>query len=37
MTATADALAASAPGVYALGAAEDLHAHVEAVRVRVDP
>jgi histidinol dehydrogenase len=37
VTATADALAASAPGVYALGAAEDLHAHVEAVRVRVDP
>ena len=24
-------------GRYALGAAEDLHAHVEAVRVRVDP
>jgi histidinol dehydrogenase len=37
VTATAEALAASAPGVYALGAAEDLHAHVEAVRVRVDP
>jgi histidinol dehydrogenase len=37
VTATAAALAASAPGVYALGAAEDLHAHVEAVRVRVDP
>jgi histidinol dehydrogenase len=37
VTATAEALAESAPGVYALGAAEDLHAHVEAVRVRVDP
>jgi histidinol dehydrogenase len=37
VTATAAALAASASGVYALGAAEDLHAHVEAVRVRVDP
>ena len=37
VTATAEALAASAPGVYALGAAEDLHAHVEAVRVRVEP
>ncbi len=37
VTATADALAAVAPDVYALGGAEDLHAHVEAVRVRVDP
>jgi histidinol dehydrogenase len=37
VTSTAAALAESAPGVYALGAAEDLHAHVEAVRVRVDP
>ncbi len=37
VTATADALAAAAPDVYALGGAEDLHAHVEAVRVRVDP
>jgi histidinol dehydrogenase len=37
VTATAQALAAAAPGVYALGGAEDLSAHVEAVRVRVDP
>ncbi len=35
--ATPEALAAAAPGVYALGGAEDLAAHVEAVRVRVDP
>ncbi len=37
VTATAEALAVAAPDVYALGGAEDLHAHVEAVRVRVDP
>jgi histidinol dehydrogenase len=37
VTATSDALAAVAPHVYALGGAEDLAAHVEAVRVRVDP
>ncbi len=37
VTATADSLAASAPDIYALGGAEDLAAHVEAVRVRVDP
>jgi histidinol dehydrogenase len=37
VTATAEALAAAAPDVYALGGAEDLAAHVEAVRVRVEP
>jgi histidinol dehydrogenase len=37
VTATSDALAAVAPHIYALGDAEDLAAHVEAVRVRVDP
>ena len=37
VTATADALAGAAPNIYALGGAEDLAAHVEAVRVRVDP
>jgi histidinol dehydrogenase len=37
VTATPEALAAAAPDVYALGGAEDLAAHVEAVRVRVEP
>jgi histidinol dehydrogenase len=36
VTATAQALATAAPNVYALGGAEDLAAHVEAVRVRVE-
>ena len=35
VTATPEALATAAPDVYALGGAEDLAAHVEAVRVRV--
>jgi histidinol dehydrogenase len=33
---TAEALAAVAPRVTALGTAEDLIAHVDAVRVRVE-
>jgi histidinol dehydrogenase len=37
VTATAGALAAAAPDVYALGGAEDLYGHIEAVRVRVQP
>jgi histidinol dehydrogenase len=37
VTATAEALAAVADDVYALGGAEDLFAHTEAVRVRVQP
>ena len=37
VTATAEALAGAAPNIYALGGAEDLAAHVEAVRVRVEP
>ena len=37
VTATAEALAGAAPDIYALGGAEDLAAHVEAVRVRVEP
>ena len=36
MSATAEALAEAAPRVAALGGAEDLHAHVDAVRVRVE-
>ena len=36
VTATPEALAKAAPDVYALGGAEDLAAHVEAVRVRVE-
>jgi histidinol dehydrogenase len=36
VTASAEALAVAAPNVYALGGAEDLAAHVEAVRVRVE-
>ncbi len=37
VTATAEALAAVADDVYALGGAEDLFAHTEAVRLRVQP
>jgi histidinol dehydrogenase len=36
VSATPEALATAAPDVYALGGAEDLAAHVEAVRVRVE-
>jgi len=32
-----EALAATAPLIDALGGAEDLEAHVQAVRVRVEP